>query len=429
MMSQDSETNNRTADGRQRRRPALALRIVLPLLVLAGGLALSLWLMETTPQARPKPRTRNAALVEVRPVEFAPQKTVVSAMGTVKPSREVSLKPQVSGEVVEVAADFIPGGNFRKGETLLRIDPTDYRLAVRQLSSEVARAESELQIEQGNQMVAQKEFELLGEKVTEEEKSLMLRRPQLDTLHAALEASRARLEQARINLGRTEIVSPFNAVVRSREINIGTRVGETSTLTVLIGTDAYWVEVSVPVSQLRWIRIPRSEEGKGAPVRIYDQAAWGKGAFREGEVIRLAAGLEEQGRMARLLVKVPDPLGLRPENASAPKMLIDSYVRAEIEGTEIPSAAAIDREVIRDGDTLWILDEENRLDVRPVEIAFRGPEQVLVTGGVEQGERLVVSPLPAPVPGMALRLEEKPSGKALSIREGAPQSPEKDAPR
>jgi RND family efflux transporter MFP subunit len=427
-MSQEPESDKRTADRRTRRRPALALRIILPLAVLAVSVALSLWLMETSPQARPKPKTRNAALVEVRTIEFAPQKSIVSAMGTVRPSREVSLRPQVSGEIIEMSGNFLPGGHFRKGETLLRIDPTDYRLAVRQLASEVARAESELQIEQGNQLVAQKEYELLGETVSEEETSLMLRRPQLDNLRAALEASQARLEQARINLRRTEIVAPFNAVVQTREINIGTRVGEGTALTTLIGTDSYWVEVSVPVSQLRWIRIPNSENEEGSRVRIYDRAAWGEGAWRTGKVIRLSAGLEEQGRMARLLVEVADPLALLQENAGAPRMLIDSYVQVEIEGRELPSAAAIERDVLRDGDTLWVMDDENRLDVRKIEIAFRGRERVLVTGGIEAGERLVVSPLPGPVPGMALRLEESP-GDASSGGRSASVAPEKDVQR
>ena len=427
-MSQEPESNNRTADTRPRLRPPLALRIVLPLIVLAVGVALSLWMMETSPQARPKPKTRNAALVEVRTIEFAPRKSVVSAMGTVRPSREVNLRPQVSGEVVELAADFLPGGHFRKGETLLRIDPTDYRLAVRQLSSEVARVESEIRIEQGNQLVAQKEYELLGETVSEEETFLMLRRPQLDNLRAALEAAQARLDQAKINLRRTEIAVPFNAVVQSRDINIGTRVSEGTALATLIGTDAYWVEVSVPVSQLRWIRIPASENEEGSRVRIHDRTAWGEDAWRTGEVIRLAAGLEEQGRMARLLVKVADPLALLPRNAGAPRMLIDAYVRVEIEGRELPSAVAIDRNVVRDGDTLWIMDDENRLDVRRIEIAFRGREQVLVTGGVEEGERMVISSLPGPAPGMALRLEDK-QGDASSGARGVPETPEKDVQR
>jgi multidrug efflux pump subunit AcrA (membrane-fusion protein) len=132
--------------------------------------------------------------------------------------------------------------------------------------------------------------------------------------------------------------------------------------------------------------------------------------------------------MARLLVEVADPLALLPENAGAPRMLIDSYVQVEIEGRELPSAAAIERDVLRDGDTLWVMDDENRLDVRKIEIAFRGRERVLVTGGIEAGERLVVSPLPGPVPGMALRLEESP-GAASSGGRSASVAPEKDVLR
>lgn len=407
--------NNQTADSRKsRRRPARVLRFLLPLLVLGIGLALSLWLLETGPQAKPKPKARNATLVDVRPIVFGPQKTAISAMGTVKPSLEVNLKPQVSGEITEVAGNFLPGGHFRRGETLLKIDPTDYRLAVRQLASDVARVGSELQMEQGNQLVARKEYELLGETVSEEEKALMLRQPQLDTLHASLEAAQARLEQARIDLKRTEIAAPFNAMVQSREVNIGTRVSEGTALAMLIGTDVYWVEVSVPVSQLRWIKIPQAEGEEGSPVRVYDQAAWGSEAFREGKVIRLAAALEEQGRMARLLVEVPDPLALQPKNAGRPKMLIDSYVRVEIEGRDLPSAAVIDRELIRDGDTLWIMDKEGRLDIRAIDIAFRGRDYVLVTAGVADGERLVVSALSTPVPGMPLRLQEEAGNTVLA---------------
>lgn len=395
------------------------LRLVLPLAVLGAAVAAAVFFLQTPPEAKPRPATRNAALVEVRPIEVGPQTTMIHAMGTVQPDRLVELRPRVGGEVVELGGDFVPGGHLAKGERLLRIDPTDYRLTVRQIAGEVARVESELQLEQGNQLIARKEYELLGEPVSEEELALMLRRPQLENLQAALEAARARLEQARVNLARTEIAAPFNAVVQARGANLGARVGESTPLGTLIGTDEYWVEVSVPVSQLRWISIPHGggPEG-GSPVRLYDEAAWGPGVYRIGRVIRLAAALEESGRMARLLVRVEDPLSLRKENAGAPRLLIGSYVRGIIEGKTVPAAAAIEREFLRDGDRVWVLDAENRLDIRPVEIAYRGPDRVLVTGGLAAGERLIVSDLPAPVAAMPLRLRpatetagDRPEGK------------------
>lgn len=367
--------------------------------------------MGTGPQAEPRPKARHATLVSVRTVDYGPRQTVISGMGTVTAACEVALKPQVNGEILEMNRNLVPGGALRNGDTLLKIDPTDYRLAVRQLATDVAKAESELKLEQGNQLVAQKEYKLLGETVSDLEKTLILRRPQLENLRASLEAAQVKLEQARVELARTEIKAPFNAVVQSRAVNVGTRAGESTVLATLVGTDAYWVEVSVPVSQLHWIKIPQTDGEHGSRVRVYDPTAWGEGSFRQGRVIRLEADLEEQGRMARLLVRVEDPLSLRPGNEGQPRMLIGAYVRVEIEGQKLASAAAIEREFIRNGGSVWVMDPEGCLAIHLVEIAFRGKDRMLITGGIEAGDQLVITNLGAPVEGMPLCTADRKSAR------------------
>lgn len=242
----------------------------------------------------------------------------------------------------------------------------------------------------------------------------MLRRPQLENLRATLEAAQAKLDQARVDLARTEIKAPFNAVVQSRDINLGARAGDSTVLMTLVGTDAYWVEVSVPVSQLRWIQIPQTEGDQGALVRIYDAAAWGDGVYRQGRVIRLESGLEEQGRMARLLVRVADPLSLQPDSTGKPRMLIGSYVRVEIEGNAIASAVAIEREFIRNGNSVWVMDADGSLVIRPVKVAFRGADRLLVTGGIKSGEQLIITDLAVPVAGMPLRTAEETPDQAAA---------------
>jgi len=229
--------------GAAQRRPRNFFIILLPVVVLAAGAAVAFWLMETSPQAKPRPSVHNATLVAVRTVDYGARQTVVSGMGIVTAARNVALKPDVSGKIVELNANLIPGGHFRKGETLLKIDPTDYRLTVRQLTTDVAKAESDLQIEQGNQLIAQKEYKLLGQTVSDAEKALILRRPQLENLRATLEAAQAKLDQARVDLARTTIEAPFNAVVQSRAVDVGARASESTVLATLAGTDAYWVEV------------------------------------------------------------------------------------------------------------------------------------------------------------------------------------------
>jgi multidrug efflux pump subunit AcrA (membrane-fusion protein) len=271
-----------------------------------------------------------------------------------------------------------------------------------------------LQLEQGNQLIAQKEYKLLGETVSDVEKTLMLRQPQLENLRATLEAAQTKLDQARVDLARTTIKAPFNAVVQSRAVDVGTRASESTVLATLVGTDDYWVEVSVPVSQLRWIKIPQTGKDPGALVRIYNTAAWGDGVFRQGRVIRLKSGLEEQGRMARLLVRVADPLSLKPGSADKPRMLMGSYVRVEIEGNSVTSAAAIEREFIRNGNSVWVMDADGRLAIRPVKIAFRGIGRLLITGGINSGEQLVITDLATPVEGMSLRTMDDTAAQAVT---------------
>ena len=401
-----------TESGPRRRLGRGIFRILLPMAVLAAGVAVAFWLMETGPQAKPRPQARNATLVAVRAVDYSPQQTVIYGMGTVAAVCNVELKPQVNGEIIELNPNLVPGGHFRKGQTLLKIDPTDYRLTVRELATGVAKAESDLQLEQGNQMVAQKEYQLLGQTVSDVEKALMLRRPQLENLRATLEAARAKLDKARVDLGRTEIKAPFNAVVQSRAVNVGTRASDATVLATLVDTDAYWVEVSVPVSQLRWIRIPQTDADPGALVKIYDSAAWGDGVSRQGRVIRLESDLETQGRMARLLIQVDDPLSLKPDSAGKPRMLIGSYVRVEIQGNAVASAAAIERKFIRNGNSVWVMSPEGKLAIRPVEIAFRGADRLLVTGGIKSGEQLIITDLASPVAGMLLRTADDSAGQS-----------------
>jgi RND family efflux transporter MFP subunit len=400
--------------------------VLLPLAVLFAGGKATLHLVETAPKAeRRSSSTRNARLVEVRPAIVSSESTLVQANGTVKPARMIQLQPRVSGEVIEVSNELIPGGLFREEDLILRIDPTDYELIVRQRAGELANAESTYQLELGNQSIAQREYELLGESILEEDRDLVLRQPQLRTVEAAIDIAKAVLEKAKIDLERTTIRAPFNAMVESYDIDLGAQVATSTSLATLVGTDEYWIELSVPVDDLKWIRIPRAaNDGLGSLVRLYNEAAWGPGVYRTGRVTRLAGSLEVEARMARLIVSVPDPLGLEMEHAGAPRLLINAYVNVEIEGRVLENVISVPRRLLRDGDTVWILNDENRLDIRPVTVVFRGRNGILLSGGIAKGERIVITDLAAPVAGMPLRTENDaeapPTEAEHSLQDAAP---------
>lgn len=394
----------------------LTAKIVTPIVVLAIAIGIAFYLMETAPRAERAEKPRQAPLVETVTLEREDHPTVLQAWGQVRAAREVALKAQVQGRVIEINPKLAPGGRFLKGEMVLKIDPADYELAVRQRESEVAKARADLQIEQGNQVIAQKEAELLKDlkdELSQREKSLVLRQPQLSTAQASVAAAEAALAEARLALERTTVRVPFNAIVISRQADIGTQLATSVEIATLAGTETYWVELAVPASELLWIDVPAGSERSGAPVRLYNEAAWGPNVFRSGRVLRLLGDLTAEGRMARLLVAVDDPVAATSKNAGKPPLLIGAYLRAEISGRVIKNAIALDRTALRDGDKVWIMNNAGNLEVRDVAIAYRGAEKVFITGGVAPKERAVVSNVAGANPGMPLRTIEG-TGSSIS---------------
>ena len=395
------------------------VHIAVPLLVIVIGIVIAVGLVKTGPKASRKPPVKQARLVEVTPLSMGTVTTEIEAMGTVVPARKVDLHPQVSGEIIKVSEQYVPGGLFRAGDEILQIDPKDYVLAVKRRESEVAQAMSNVKIEQGQQIIAQRELEMIGEAIDEKNNDLILRKPQLESVQAQLSLAQATLEQARLDLQRTRIHAPFNSIVISRSANIGSRVLNSTLLATLVGTDQYWIEVAVPVDQLKWIRIPGPGIDSGSSARIYNDNVWRDGEYREGKIMQLVGDLESEGRMARLLIAVEDPLDLDGKDGRKPRLLIDSYVRVIIDGTPQKSVISIDRKHVHDGNLVWIMDDQDRLNIRTVSILFRGKSNVLVTSGVKAGERLVTTDLSAPVNNMPLRLEDEASSQSRPAREMA----------
>ncbi|MCF7817125.1 MAG: efflux RND transporter periplasmic adaptor subunit, partial [Kiritimatiellales bacterium] len=322
--------------------------------------------------------------------------------GTVVPNEEVMLRARVGGEVVSTAPEFLEGGLFKKGDPILEIDPADYKLALAAAASALETARFNYKLELGRQDVAKREWALLKtDDATEMERELALRIPHLAASKAALEAAEATVEKTRLDLARTDIRAPFNAVVLGANVNEGSQASQQDVLAHLAGTDAYWVIVSIPVDRLGWVAIPGS---KAKLVSTSD-------AVREGRVIKLFGDLEEKGRMARLLVEVEDPLCLKPENKGGKPLLLGEYVRVEIDGRTLRNVYSIPRKALHGNTQIWIATPDNTLDIREVDVLWRDAQQVLIHDGLSADEQLIVSDLTAPIQGMDVNTGTTPSNK------------------
>ncbi len=339
-------------------------------------------------------------------------------MGTVVPSREIMLKSRVSGEIVFAHPEFVDGGLIRKDEVILEIDPADYALIVTQKESGLTEARYELQLELGRQDVAEREWKMLNGDAPADpsDESLALRKPHLEKARADLRAAEADLEKARLDLARTRITAPFDAVVRSRNVETGSQTTAGELLATLVGTDSYWIQASLSVSRLKWIQAPRKTGQPGSPVRVF----YSEGRERRGTVIRLLSDLQTDGRLARLLIEVPDPLNIRPAPANLPPLLLGEYVRLEIEGAEIANAFVIPRPALRDGSRIWVASSNSRLEIRSVEPVWSDEQTIYLNQGLADGEQLIVSDLAVPVDGMELRIEK--TGQKSPLQTDATQA-------
>ena len=447
------------SSGRRRWLGRLA-RLLLGAVILGGTVLVSSYWLRNRPRVRRRRPRPAAALVEVTPVRKDSRQVMVRALGTVIPARRVVLAPRVSGQVTALNPNLVPGGLVHVGDELITVDPADYDLAVsqreaelerlkalyRQVQAEVAlresdlaKAEANLKIELGRQAVARKEYRLLGEAVKAEDLEWVLRKPELeiarsacaaaraarsaaraavDAAQASLRAAEAALAKARLDRKRTVLRAPFNALVVQRHVELGALVSPSTPTVELVGADCYWVELTLPVDRLRWIHIPRSKGDTGSAVRIYHRSAWGAGRFRRGRVLRLAAEVEPKGRLARLLVAVPDPLGLKTEG-NAPSLILGTYVRAEIEGRAVEDVAALPPSALHEGNTLWLLAPDSTLEMRRVRPVWSGPDRIYVGEELREGELLITSDLPNPVAGMKLRVAE---GRGFSRPMSQPRS-------
>lgn len=376
------------------------------MLIVAGGVAFA-YFKATAPTIERVPPQRSAAVVQVMPVAESETRTVVTAMGTVVPSREVTLKSRVSGEIRSVANQFVPGGRIAKGEVLLSLDPSDIEVEVSKAESALAEARAALAIEQGSQTIAREEIRLLSEMSADgvAETDLALRKPQLQQAQAAVASAEADLRKARLDLERTVVRAPFNALIIDRSVNVGTYVSAQDTLATLVGTDEFWVEAVVPLDQLSLIDL--HHEG-GCPAQIQSQS--GGGGRWQGRVVRIAGKLNETSRMATVIVAVAEPL--EPLNDSvAARLMIDDYVFVEIAGRSLTNVIELPRSALQDGNTVWVFGD-NRLDIRSVSLAWKNADTVFIQSGLSPGEQVVVSELSSPVQGMALKImDTEPAGR------------------
>lgn len=385
------------------------------LAILAASVIAVIIINRTEPTAQKMDTTRkSAALVETKIVHRGTFSPRLSVLGTVESAQRITLSPRVSGQVTEISDEFVPGGQIQKGELLLRIDPSDFENALAISESQLEKAEASMKIEEARQRLAEKELKLLEGTIEGATRGLVMREPQIASMKADISAAEAAVDRAKLDLERANVYAPFDAQILSRAVNVGSQVRLGDELGQLIGLDEYWVMAAVPVRSLRRIQIPDPKlaatdnpntsadtpaQTAGSKVILRNIDVWGTGVFREAVVSGMIGTLDQQTRLARILISVKDPLGL---TSGEPPLILDTLIETEIEGRPIRDVIRLEREYVRDQDTVWVMKDE-KLEIRDVTVVFNDAEFAYIQTGIEDGDEIVTSTLATVAEGIGLR--------------------------
>lgn len=379
----------------------------LSLLFILLGLGILGAMVRRAPEPTKAPAQIPLQRVETVEATVSDETIRIEAHGVVKPARQVSLRSRVSGEVISQDPRLVQGGRFAEGEILLQIDTTDYELAVLNQQEAVANARYQLEVEQGRRSVAADEWELFGDSIptTEEGRRLALREPHLNKARATLEAAKGRLKKAELDVARTQIKAPFDAVVLRENVEQGQLVATNGELANLVDVSTFWVQVSLPYAEIKHLRFADGDDG-GSTAEVKTAS----GETYQGRVLHLLTDLEEAGRMARIILQVDQPLDQPDKQA----LLLGSYVKVSIKGEYLDQVVEVPYLALRESDetaagssdeagTLWLLDASDNLLIRQVALAWKTDQHIYVKSGLAGGERIITSDIPVALAGMKLK--------------------------
>ncbi|SMC96088.1 RND family efflux transporter, MFP subunit [Desulfocicer vacuolatum DSM 3385] len=383
------------------------IRFIIPFIVIAASIAAANYLYATKPVARRGRPQIPPPLVETMGVTRGNHVVTLSAMGTVIPSRSITLKSRVGGFVQSKSKELIPGGIFKKGEVMIRLEQEDYVLNVEKQNAVLAKLKAALRLEMGKQTVAREELKILQKNSKREisNSDLALREPQLAQIKADIAGAQTDLARVKLALERTVIRAPFNCMVMSVNVEPGSQVSTQDTLASLSGIDDYWAKATLPTDQLKWVTIPQKNDTQGSKATVTTQ----DGTPHPGQVIRLLGELGQDTRLATLLIRIKDPLGLQNKKKSS--LLLNSYVQIHIQGKLISRIISLPRSVVRDGDRVWCLDN-GQLIIKPVNILWKDTHAVFINGGLGVNDEIIISDIASPVTGMTLGSRKKPPAGA-----------------
>lgn len=358
--------------------------------IIVGAIALAVGLAQFKPEPPKRENDKLDLLVEILPLEVTTERFRISSQGTVRPRTQTVVSAEVSGSIVSISPKFIAGGIFQKNEVLMRIDPTNYTVAV----------------DKADALVKQRQIEYDGAKKLRSQGYRA--ESEYASAAAALASAQAELVSARRNLERTYIRLPYEGMVMSKDSDIGQFVNPGTTLGVTFATDHAEVRLPLSDQDLAFIEMPDAAEitqtgNVDGPAVALSAVQKGKSVQWDAQIVRSEGVVDERSRVTYVVAQVDDPYQLHGAGVPLP---VGTFVAADISGSSVVDIIRIPRTALRGSNQVLIVDDENTIEIRTVDVVRTDTEFAYVSDGVVAGDRITTTAIEAPTNGMSVRTAE-----------------------
>lgn len=394
-----------------KRRGAAALdflkrypKVLLPVLVLTIGLLIGGGMVLARPSVATRTPSNPTPMVHVLHAKPESVHLKIRSQGTVAPRTESDLIAEVSGRITWVSPSLAVGGFIEKDASLIEIDPRDYEVAMTRAKAALSRVESQLALAK---RAAERQRALSQRGVTspvsldDAENTLLV----MESNRLEAEAS---LTQARHDLQRTKVKSPFAGRIRTKHVDVGQFVNRGNPVARVYAVDYAEVRLPIPDDVAAFVDLPidyRGEGGESPQPEVVLSAEYGGERFSwNGRIVRTEGELDPRTRMIHAVARVEDPYG-RSDDPDRPPFAVGLFVEAEIEGRLVDGVYSLPRSALRGKDRVMVVDPESRARLRPVTLLQSLSDRVLVSSGLEPGDRVVTSPLALTLDGMPVEVE------------------------
>ena len=369
-------------------------RLISPILILAVSTAIFVALVNNQPTLKTTVKEPVPVAVRALDINLAPMQLSVISEGNVQPSIETKLVAQVAGEVVELSSSLVAGGDFSKGDVLLKLDPRDYEIAL-------ARSQAALSSAQAEQRYAAEETARIRSLYGEELASiaqLQSAERLLAVANAALDDAPAAVKRARVDLERSVFTAPFNGRVRAENVDIGQFLSKGALIATLYDTDRLQVRLPLADAQLAYLDPSYAQTGLAGeePADVLLTADYaGDTQTWSAKLLRTEGDISTKSRFLHVIVEVTETL-----NSNGVRLPVGLFVDAVITGRTVDNLVSLPRTALRPDNSVMVIDDSNQLHFRDVTIFKLSDSDVLISEGLASGERISISPLQFVVEGM-----------------------------